>query len=231
MIEIKNVTFEYAGGTKALNDVSTEFPRGVISAVLGESGSGKTTLLMCLGQFLEPQQGSITYDNKNIYEIPELEYRKSIGIVFQKLYLFPHLTILQNMTLAPVKAYKRSMKESEEESMLILQRLGIEEIAESYPSQVSGGQAQRAAIARGLILRPDYMLLDEPTSALDANTTDEFAQWLVELKEETNFIIVTHDILFARRAATTGVYLTEGKVADKGDINDIVSHLHISENI
>ena len=138
---------------------------------------------------------------------------------------------LQNMTLAPVKVYKRSMKESEEESMLILQRLGIEEIAQSYPSQVSGGQGQRAAIARGLILRPDYMLLDEPTSALDANTTDEFAQWLVELKEETNFIIVTHDILFARRAASVGVYLTEGKVADMGNIDDIVSHLHSSGNV
>jgi len=222
MIRIDNVTFRYPGGAVALRDVSITFSAEHIFAVLGESGSGKTTLLKCLGRFLHPASGRITFDERDIFDMPEREFRQAIGIVFQDLYLFPHLTVLQNMTLAPIKVLGAEAAKAERDAKEVLERLGILDLADSYPSQVSGGQAQRAAIARGLILHPAYILLDEPTSALDAKTTDEFAQWLVELKETTNFVIVTHDVLFARQVATKGVYLSEGKVLDKGSIESII---------
>ncbi len=226
MIEIKSVSYEYPDGNAiALDDVTVQFPRGTISAVLGESGSGKTTLLMCLGQFQRPNRGTILLDGSDIFAIPESTYRKKVGIVFQKLYLFPHLTILRNMMMAPLHVQHADEKSVRDEAMAILSRLGIADLAESYPNQISGGQAQRAAIARGLLLKPDYMLLDEPTSALDANTTDEFAKWLVSLRDATNFIIVTHDILFAEKAANTGVYLSGGKVLDSGDLSTIIKHV------
>ncbi|MBS3734120.1 MAG: amino acid ABC transporter ATP-binding protein [Phycisphaerae bacterium] len=225
MIKVENVQYAYHTGTEALRDVSVAFPRGTISAVLGESGSGKTTLLMLLGQFLRPDAGRITLDNRDIYEIPEPEYRRALGIVFQNLYLFPHMTVLENMTLAPVKVLGADKVGTEDDARAMLDRLGIGEIADSYPSQISGGQGQRAAIARGLMLQPEYMLLDEPTSALDANTTDEFAAWLRELSDQTNFIIVTHDVLFADKAAHQGVYLSDGQVLDTGTIDTIIQHV------
>lgn len=229
MISIEHVEFTYSDGTKALENICVEFPEDTISAILGESGSGKTTLLMCLSQFSKPQKGNINYQGRSIYDIPEKEFRQIMGVVFQKLYLFPHFTVLQNMLLAPRLAYRRDYKVIRDEAQTILERLGISEIAESYPSQISGGQAQRAAIARALLLKPKYMLLDEPTSALDANTTDEFADWLLHLKDQTNFIIVTHDILFARKVACQGVYLSEGKVQDAGDIENIITHVKAGE--
>ncbi|MFP4052757.1 MAG: amino acid ABC transporter ATP-binding protein [Phycisphaerae bacterium] len=225
MIRIEDLEYTYNGGSKALEDVNVEFPRGTTSAILGESGSGKTTILMCLGKFLEPTQGSITLDGTDIHEIPESEYRRRVGIVFQRLYLFPHLTVLENMTLAPRKVMHTPRRDARREAMGVLDRLGVRDLARSYPSQISGGQAQRAAIARGLVLHPEYMLLDEPTSALDANTTDEFAAWLREIHKETNFIIVTHDIPFAQKVASQGVYLSEGRVQDTGDVDTIIAHV------
>ena len=225
MIRVEDVRYAYNTGTEALRGLNVEFPRGTISAVLGESGSGKTTLLMCLGQFLRPTEGRITFDDRDIFDIPEPEYRRTLGIVFQDLYLFPHMTVLENMTLAPMKVLAYSRDRAEQTARAMLERLGIGEIAESYPAQISGGQGQRAAIARGLMLQPEYMLLDEPTSALDANTTDEFAAWLRELRDQTNFIIVTHDVLFADKAANQGVYLSDGQVLDTGTIDTIIRHV------
>jgi len=227
---MKDITYEYSTGVKALNNVNAEFPKGTISAVLGESGSGKTTLLLNLGKFLKPDKGEIFFNGINIEEITELEFRKSIGIVFQKLYLFPHLTVLQNMTLAPVKVFNANLDEVKVEAKQMLERLGIPNIEHNYPTQISGGQAQRAAIARSLMLHPEYLLLDEPTSALDINTTEEFAYWLLELKEETNFVIVTHDVLFARQVATNCIYLTEGEVIVSGSMDVIIQHINIGEN-
>jgi ABC-type polar amino acid transport system ATPase subunit len=225
MIQVKNVSYRYPRGTVALDDVTISFKPEHIFAVLGESGSGKTTLLKCIGRFLRPQKGAIVYDGTSIYEMPNAEFRSTVGIVFQQLYLFPHLTVLGNMTLALRKVLGRSAAEADAEARAMLERLGIDELADSYPAQISGGQAQRAAIARGLVLQPAYMLLDEPTSALDANTTDDFAAWLVELKASTHFVIVTHDILFAHKVATQGVYLSEGRVLDTGSIDQILEHV------
>ncbi len=230
MIEVRNIVFRYSDGTLALDDVSidlTGFAEDHILAIIGESGSGKTTLLNCLGRFIEPQSGIILYDGKDIRSFPEKEFRQLIGIVFQKLYLFPHLTVLENMVLPMRKVLGKKEKEAEDISMDFLLRLGIDGIAESYPSKISGGQAQRAAIARGLVMEPGYMLLDEPTSALDAKTTTSFGNWLSELNAETNFIIVTHDIPFARAFATHGVHMADGHVVGQGEIKDLAANFNI----
>ena len=225
MLKVEKVYYQYKKGSNALDNINIEFPRGTISAVLGESGSGKTTLLMCLGQFLKPHKGDITYDGKSIYDIPEKEYRSKVGIVFQRLYLFPHLNVLQNLTLALIHVMGKDEKEAEKEALAMVENLGIEKIVRHYPSQISGGQAQRVAIARTLLLKPAYVLLDEPTSALDANTTDDFSRWLKDVKDETNFIIVTHDIIFARDVACNGVYLSKGKIMEQGDIEKIIQNV------
>ncbi len=225
MIELKNVCFCYRDGTEALKNISVTFPENHIFAVLGESGSGKTTLLNCVGRFLIPQAGDIRLNGKTIYEMSEKQFRNSVGVVFQKLFLFPHLTIFENLTLSPIKTNLLSSKEAHERAHQMLDRLGIQELAESYPAQVSGGQAQRAAIARGLMLRPQYILLDEPTSSLDAGTTEDFAHWLQELHEDTNFIIVTHDVPFARQVASSGIYMRNGRKVHSGTIESILSAL------
>ncbi len=221
MIKIENVNFTYADGTQALFTVSCEFHSDHLFAVLGESGSGKTTLLNCLGRFLHPQEGTIKLDGEDISTMSEKAFRQKLGVVFQKLHLFPHLNILQNMLLAPKVVQGRHETELKKEATAMLERLGIADLAESYPTQVSGGQAQRAAIARGLMLQPEYLLLDEPTSALDARTSAEFAQWLKELHEETHFIVVTHDLPFAQLIAQKGIYMENGRIVHEGDIETI----------
>ncbi|MFW5870172.1 MAG: ABC transporter permease subunit, partial [Candidatus Sumerlaeota bacterium] len=156
---------------------------------------------------------------------PIIEFRRKVGFVFQGLHLFPHMTVLENLTLAPRKALEMDDADAEEQAREVLEHLSIDDLADSYPAQISGGQAQRAAIARGLVLKPEYMLLDEPTSALDAKTSDEFAKWLVTLKSDTHFVIVTHDTLFAERVATHGVYLSQGEVMDTGKVDTIIDHV------
>lgn len=222
MIKIENLSFQYSSGTQALRDVTIELPPAHILAILGESGSGKTTLLQCIGRFLTPQSGRITLHGRDIRELPEVEFRKAIGIVFQKLHLFPHLTILENLMLAPTTVLGRPRPEVRDDAHEMLNRLGIPELSDSYPSQTSGGQAQRAAIARSLMLKPEYLLLDEPTSALDINTTEEFGKWLVELKSDTTFVIVTHDIPFARKTAQSGVMIANGCIQGQGSIEELI---------
>lgn len=230
MIELRHVSFQYHDGTRALDDVTVNCPDDRIFAVLGESGSGKTTLLNCIARFLKPQSGDIRLNDQSIFEMTEKTLRQNIGVVFQKLFLFPHLTILENLTLAPHEVQHLEPNEVRQRAHEMLERLGISDLAENYPSQVSGGQAQRAAIARGLMLRPQHMLLDEPTSSLDAGTTENFAAWLRELHEETNFIIVTHDVPFARQVARDGIYMRQGKVVHTGTIEDILAALHASDS-
>jgi ABC-type polar amino acid transport system ATPase subunit len=222
MIEIEDLTYEYADGTVALDAVTVGFAPDHIVAVLGQSGSGKTTLLRCMGRFLTPTTGGIFIDGEDIIGMAEPRFRQTVGIVFQRLHLFPHLDIVGNLTLAPRKVQGLSAGAAATKAHEVLERLAIADLADSYPSQISGGQAQRAAIARGLVLEPAYMLLDEPTSALDANTTDDFAAWLRELQANTQFVIVTHDTLFAEKAASHGVLLHEGRLAAQGAITEIV---------
>lgn len=222
MIELRDLCFTYRTGTVALDNISAVFRPGTISAVLGESGSGKTTLLMLLGRFLQPTAGHILCDGQPVNDLPEREFRRRIGIVFQGLFLFPHLTVSQNLTLAVIHVMGCNRGEARRQARQMLEHLGIAGLAGSYPAQISGGQAQRVAIARGLLLRPEYMLLDEPTSALDAGTTDSFAEWLLTLRSDTNFIIVTHDLPFARRAAAEGITLSEGRVIASGPVEKLI---------
>ncbi len=223
MIEIKNLVYQYAGNDEAtLKNLSVRFPREKVFALLGESGSGKTTFLNCIARFLTPTSGEIFIEERNIAEMTEAELRKILGVVFQKLNLFPHLTVLRNMTLAPEKVFGHALKETEKNAFNMLERLGIADLAERYPSHISGGQAQRVAIARGLMLEPDYMLLDEPTSALDAKTTGEFTSWLGELQVNTSFIIVTHDLPFAEEVASHGVFLENGEITATGYVKEII---------
>ncbi len=222
MLEIRDVSYTYPDGSNALESISIKFPRSHILAILGRSGSGKTTLLKTIGRFLHPRSGEVLLDGKNILEMPRRDFRRCIGIVFQQLYLFPHLTVLENMILAPVNVLAKNRQQAETGAMRTLDKLGIKELAYKYPSQISGGQAQRCAIARSLILEPEYLLLDEPTSALDVDTTGDFGRWLMDLKAKTTFIIVTHDILFAGKIASSGTLLSKGRVEHKGDINGIL---------
>ena len=223
MIRVERVSFTYPTGTEALREVSIELPRGEILGILGESGSGKTTLLKCIGRFLQPRTGRITLDDRNIGDITEPEFRRAVGVVFQELFLFPHLTVLGNMTLALRKVLKREREAAEREAKGMLSRLGIEKLERNYPSQISRGQAQRAAIARALLLSPEYLLLDEPTSALDVNTADDFGRWLVSLRDYTTCVIVTHDLRFAGRVATSGVLLEAGVVRFTGSLDKILN--------
>lgn len=223
MLAIRNLTKSYRDGTVAVADVTVEIPREGIFAILGESGAGKTTLLQCLGRFLEPSSGAIELNGRNVGGIPLREFRRMVGIVFQQLHLFPHLTILENLTLAPTRVHGIAAPEADAKARAALAQLGIGELAGSYPSQISGGQAQRAAIARALVLEPEYLLLDEPTSALDVNTTREFADWLLSLKSRTTFVVVTHDLPFARQCAQHAILMRGGRVAARGTVDEIAA--------
>ena len=221
MLEIQNVTFAYNAGPRVLDGISLELPREHVVAILGESGSGKTTLLNCIGRFLRPQSGHILIDGVDIDDIDEVAFRRLVGTVFQGLDLFPHLSVIENLMLAPVHVLKQPPSRTRGESVAMLEQLSILELSESYPAQISGGQAQRVALARSLMMKPEYLLLDEPTSALDVQTTREFAAWLLELKTETTFVLVTHDIPFAEAAASHAVVVENGAIKEQGRIQDI----------
>ncbi|MFA6715979.1 MAG: ATP-binding cassette domain-containing protein [Victivallales bacterium] len=225
MIKVKNLSYTYSDGTQALKNISVSFPEEHIFAVMGLSGSGKTTLLNCIARFLEPQSGKIFWNDMNIRAIKERDFRTLLGVVFQNLNLFPHLTVLENMTLAPCRLQGRSGNVVKKQAVEMLERLKIPELADNYPAQVSGGQAQRVAIARGLMLKPKVMLLDEPTSALDVKITREFARWLRELKSDTSFIIVTHDLPFAEKAAKNGIFIENGQIRNSGQISEILPQI------
>lgn len=223
MIEICNLSYRYSNSEKdTLNNINMKLPLEHVFAILGQSGSGKTTLLNCIAKFLTPTKGTIKIDGEDIATMDRKKFRSILGVVFQKLNLFPHLTVLDNMTLAPTKAMGIPLYQARQDAEAMLEKLSISELADRYPSQISGGQAQRVAIARGLMLQPRYMLLDEPTSALDAQTTADFANWLAELHDETCFIIVTHDLPFAQQAASHGVFLQDGIIKAFGAVEQII---------
>lgn len=225
MLKLENVTYIYPDGSVGIEEVSMELPREHIVGLMGKSGSGKTTTLRCLGRFVKPKKGKITLDGKEIHKMPEKKFRKKLGIVFQQLHLFPHMNIIENIMLAPKLVLKKEEEEAREDAMEMLKQLDITELAERYPSEISGGQAQRVAIARGLALRPEYLLLDEPTSALDIQTSRDFGAWLQSLQSDTTFVIVTHDIIFVEEIASSGILLEEGKVKLKGKIEEIINRI------
>jgi general L-amino acid transport system ATP-binding protein len=225
MISLKHVS-KYFGEFRALNDVSLEVSAGERVVVCGPSGSGKSTMIRCINRLEEHDEGEIwvsgnqlTEDVKNITEI-----RKDVGMVFQQFNLFPHLSVVDNLTLAPMKARGFSKSDATDLAMTYLNRVHIPEQAAKYPGQLSGGQQQRVAIARSLCMQPKIMLFDEPTSALDPEMIKEVLDVMIELAEEgMTMIVVTHEMGFAKKAANKVVFMDEGEVVESAPTEQFFS--------
>ena len=218
MISVKNLCKEFKqnGKTfKVLSGISVEIKEGERIAVIGPSGSGKSTFLRCLNGLEIPSSGEIEFEGKNIAD-PKCNMdlvRKDIGMVFQHFNLFPHLTILQNITLAPVALKIYSRKDAESHALIFLEKVGLRDKADEYPAQLSGGQKQRVAIVRALIMNPKVMLFDEPTSALDPEMIKEVITVMVDIaKRGMTMIVVTHEMSFVKEAATRVLFIDDGKI-------------------
>ena len=198
--------------------ISTTIKQGEVVVIVGPSGSGKSTFLRSLNLLEEPTGGSITFEGLNITD-PKCninKYRQKIGMVFQHFNLFPHKTILQNMTLAPIKLLNKSKEEAEKQAMELLRRVGLEEKANAYPSQLSGGQKQRIAIVRSLCMDPDVILFDEPTSALDPEMLGEVLNVMKDLaKQGMTMAVVTHEMGFAKEVGTRVMFIDEGQIKEE----------------
>ncbi|MGE0258113.1 MAG: amino acid ABC transporter ATP-binding protein [Alphaproteobacteria bacterium] len=217
IIEMRHV-HKWFGAFHVLKDINLEVGRGERVVICGPSGSGKSTMIRCINRLEEHQQGEIivagielTRDLKNIEAI-----RREVGMVFQQFNLFPHLTVLDNLTLAPVWVRNMPKKEAEELARTYLERVRIPEQADKYPGQLSGGQQQRVAIARALCMKPEIMLFDEPTSALDPEMIKEVLDVMIELAEEgMTMVCVTHEMGFARTVADTMVFMDRGEIVER----------------
>ncbi len=214
------------GKLKALQGVDAEIKRGEVVVVIGPSGSGKSTFLRCLNLLEMPTKGTVTVEGTNITD-PKVninKHREKMGMVFQHFNLFPHMTILRNMTLAPMKLLKKSKQEAEEKAMNLLKRVGLADRANAYPSQLSGGQKQRIAIVRALCMEPQVMLFDEPTSALDPEMVGEVLDVMKQLAlEGMTMVVVTHEMGFAREVADRVIFMDEGKIVEEGTPEQIFS--------
>ena len=228
LIQVENLQKYYKGGEiKALDGVSADIRKGKVVVVIGPSGSGKSTFLRCLNLLEIPTGGTIRLDGTDITD-PKNDinlYRQKMGMVFQHFNLFPHMTILKNMTLAPVKLLHRSQAEAEKKAMELLARVGLADRANSYPSQLSGGQKQRVAIVRALMMEPEVMLFDEPTSALDPEMVGEVLEVMRDLaKDGMTMVVVTHEMGFAKEVANHVMFMADGKLLEEGSPEEIFSH-------
>ncbi|HIT88340.1 MAG TPA: amino acid ABC transporter ATP-binding protein [Candidatus Coprocola pullicola] len=209
---------------KALSDINTEIKKGEVVVVIGPSGSGKSTFLRCLNLLEVPTNGKIFFENVDITDKKtDINiHRQKMGMVFQHFNLFPHMTILKNMIIAPMKLQKKSEKEATDIAMTLLKRVGLEERANAYPSQLSGGQKQRIAIVRALCMQPEVMLFDEPTSALDPEMVGEVLEVMKGLaKENMTMVVVTHEMGFAKEVATRVMFMADGKQVEEGTPKEI----------
>ena len=215
------------GQLKALRGVDADIKRGEVVVVIGPSGSGKSTFLRCLNLLEEPTKGTVTVEGVNITD-PKVninKHREKMGMVFQHFNLFPHMTILKNMTLAPRKLLKKSKAEAEEKALTLLKRVGLADRANAYPSQLSGGQKQRIAIVRALCMEPQVMLFDEPTSALDPEMVGEVLDVMKELAHEgMTMVVVTHEMGFAREVADRVIFMDEGRIIEEGTPAEIFNN-------
>jgi general L-amino acid transport system ATP-binding protein len=216
MIELRNVNKWY-GDFHVLKDINIEVRKSERVVVCGPSGSGKSTMIRCINRLEEHQKGQIFVDGIELTgDVKHVEaIRREVGMVFQQFNLFPHLTVLQNLTLAPIWVRKMPKKEAEELAMQLLERVKIPEQANKYPGQLSGGQQQRVAIARSLCMKPEVMLFDEPTSALDPEMIKEVLDVMVGLAQEgMTMICVTHEMGFARTVADTMIFMDRGQIVE-----------------
>ena len=215
---------KWFGDKHVLKDIDLEFPAGQTTVLVGPSGSGKSTILRSLNLLEQPNSGTYDFDElhldfeRNVSRKQKLALRQKTGMVFQDYNLFPHLTVLQNITEGPRQVLKLPKETAEQTAMELLAKVGLKDFANAYPAQLSGGQAQRVAIARALAMKPAYVLLDEPTSALDPELELEVLRVLLKLSQENqSLIIVTHNMVFARRVADKIVFVEDGTIKYDGD--------------
>ncbi|CAI2663084.1 L-cystine import ATP-binding protein TcyC [Apilactobacillus kunkeei] len=226
MINLKNVSKTF-GKQHALDNISLQFPKNKTSVIVGPSGSGKSTLLRSLNLLETPETGEYDFNDESIDFSKKLSsktilnIRRKTSMVFQSFNLFPHLTVLKNVMEGQVQVLNKSKEEAKEIAEQLLDKVGMLDKADAYPSQLSGGQAQRVAIARSLAMHPEYILLDEPTSALDPEIELEVLKVLLDLaKEKQSLVIVTHNLTFAQRVADKIVFIEDGKVGFDGNTKD-----------
>ncbi|WP_084235633.1 amino acid ABC transporter ATP-binding protein [Papillibacter cinnamivorans] len=226
MIDVKNLSKSF-GSLRVLNDITEHIDKGEKVVIIGPSGSGKSTFLRCLNFLEVPTAGEVIIDGVSLTDRKTDidKVRRQLGMVFQHFNLFPHLSILGNLTLAPVKLGIMSEQEAKEEAMRLLKRVGLEEKAKAYPNQLSGGQKQRIAIVRALAMKPKVMLFDEPTSALDPEMVGEVLQVMKELAQEgMTMVVVTHEMGFAREVATRVWFMDEGAILEQAPPGEFFDH-------
>ena len=238
LIQVSDLKKYYnKGAIKALDGVTVEIEKGDVMVVIGPSGSGKSTFLRSLNLMEEPTGGSIIFDGQDItkkkvknadgkmVKLDIDQYRQKMGMVFQHFNLFPHMTILNNMTLAPIQVKHVPKAEAEEKALALLDRVGLKDRASAYPIQLSGGQKQRVAIVRALAMEPQVMLFDEPTSALDPEMVGEVLEVMKQLaREGMTMVVVTHEMGFAREVGNRVLFMDHGKLVEEGTPDDIFNH-------
>ncbi len=227
IISVRNLEKHFKGGElKALNGVDTDIHRGEVLVVIGPSGSGKSTFLRCLNLLELPTKGTISFEGTDITD-PTVNinlHRQRMGMVFQHFNLFPHMTVLKNMTIAPMQLLKKSKEEAEKKARAMLERVNLSDRADAYPNQLSGGQKQRIAIVRALCMEPEVMLFDEPTSALDPEMVGEVLDVMKELaRSGMTMVCVTHEMGFAREVADRVLFFDEGRIVEEGTPSEIFS--------
>ncbi|BDC92658.1 amino acid ABC transporter ATP-binding protein [Treponema bryantii] len=226
MIEVKNLKISF-GKLNVLKDVSIKIEKGEKIVIIGPSGSGKSTFLRCLNRLETPDGGQILFEGNDLTD-PKTNLdlcRQKMGMVFQHFNLFPHLTVLQNITLAPVTLKLKTPEEAEKEAMELLERIGLPDKANVYPSTLSGGQKQRIAIVRSLAMHPDVMLFDEPTSALDPEMVGEVLEVMKDLaRDGMTMVVVTHEMGFAREVADRVLFMNEGYIEEEGSPDELFQH-------
>ena len=226
MIDVKNL-HKYFGSLEVLKGIDCHIDKGECVCVIGPSGSGKSTFLRCLNLLETPTKGDIVIDDMHLTEkdFDVDAMRKRVGMVFQHFNLFPHLTILENVTLAPIRHKMMTEEQAKEKAMELLNRVGVGDKADNYPAQLSGGQKQRVAIARSLALSPEVMLFDEPTSALDPERGGEVLEVMKQLAQEgMTMVVVTHEMGFAREVANRVFFMDGGGILEEGTPEQIFDH-------
>ena len=228
LIRVEKLQKHYNGGViKALDGINTEIKKGEVVVVIGPSGSGKSTFLRCLNLLEVPTGGNIFFEGVDITDekVNINIHRQKMGMVFQHFNLFPHMTILKNMIIAPMKLRKKSEAEATELAMKLLRRVGLEDRANAYPSKLSGGQKQRIAIVRALCMEPEVMLFDEPTSALDPEMVGEVLEVMKQLAHDNmTMVVVTHEMGFAREVGSRVMFMAAGRQVEEGTPEEIFDH-------
>ena len=217
LIKVENLEKSF-DNVEVLKGINLEIDKGDVVVIVGATGSGKSTLLRCLNRLEEPTGGKIYFEGVDITD-PKVDinlHRQKMGMVFQQFNLFPHMTVLRNMTIGPIKLLKQSKQEAEANAMALLEKVGLADRADAYPSQLSGGQKQRIAIVRALAMNPDVLLFDEPTSALDPEMVGEVLEVMKSLaKDGMTMAVVTHEMGFAREVGTQVVFIDEGVIVEQ----------------